>query len=732
MKRTIATITAFLIALTILPALAQSPKELISNSTDIYIKLDPSKINETFASYYEEAVKELITDEIFKTTEDIETVSNYVGDLFSKNPIYIAFSLQGSFAIITEISEEDFNENIITKYIEENSTITEEEDVKFYEGTYIDGAIAYKNNNLLISENVENLKAIFSAEESTNLNSEESFTEIENKFINNGFIEIYAKNLNEMMEMFLGNAEYLKGTPFYATNAIGLSISETTEGYEMQTYIKYDEEKLLEEGLDYENQENVELYKYMPKDNVIYFADTADTQNAMKLIKTYQSFELINEETEKITGVSLEEIIDLFTNEIAILIQNSNELIPTFTLMTKLEANQTAQKIMINSLIEKLWEAIENENTTKEEIKIGESTLTQFSLTYQQEEKENPYAVTINSDLLNFNITIGTTDDNILIISNDKNIKETYKQGLENNKKLKEILSQEANSIEYIDINETNSYINLALNLLEKELPNDFSDLSEIKELINALLEPWGIMQGKVVNTNQYTDATSTFEANIDMLIENYQIDKLEDFFTLKNENLSLITKNLDDFEDVKEKDWYGKDVYYLNAKGIIKGYDDGTYKPQNKINRAEFITMVIKTLEQENYLYSYSWYDENPYSDTDMSAWYFEYAFTAYKNEIMTGDEEGTFRPNDPITRAEAAQVMANIIEKYDLSKNNTEKKELKLNDIKKSDWYYQAIEKVYENNIMTGTSQEEFSPVKSLNRAEAATIIRNLLKKL
>lgn len=90
-------------------------------------------------------------------------------------------------------------------------------------------------------------------------------------------------------------------------------------------------------------------------------------------------------------------------------------------------------------------------------------------------------------------------------------------------------------------------------------------------------------------------------------------------------------------------------------------GYDDGTIRPNANITRAEVATIFFRLLtddSREKY-----WSDQNPYSDISAGAWYNNAVSTMTRAGVLTGYDDGTFRPNANITRAEFAAIAARFL---------------------------------------------------------------------
>lgn len=118
-------------------------------------------------------------------------------------------------------------------------------------------------------------------------------------------------------------------------------------------------------------------------------------------------------------------------------------------------------------------------------------------------------------------------------------------------------------------------------------------------------------------------------------------------------------------FTDVANDSPYG---YYLNlgkTLDIITGYDDGTFRPDQKVNRAEALKMLLTTarmdfdIDSSIDILAQFGLAENPFSDVSLSAWYAPYVLYAYSKGIVHGYGDGTFRPENTVIRAEFAKMI-------------------------------------------------------------------------
>ena len=98
---------------------------------------------------------------------------------------------------------------------------------------------------------------------------------------------------------------------------------------------------------------------------------------------------------------------------------------------------------------------------------------------------------------------------------------------------------------------------------------------------------------------------------------------------------------------------WAEEVITKWQDAGLISGYEDGTFKPENSVTRAEFAAMVNNALgftEKGNVVFS----------DVKPGTWYYDAVAIAVEAGYCSGYEDGTFKPDATITRAEAAVMIA------------------------------------------------------------------------
>ncbi len=158
-----------------------------------------------------------------------------------------------------------------------------------------------------------------------------------------------------------------------------------------------------------------------------------------------------------------------------------------------------------------------------------------------------------------------------------------------------------------------------------------------------------------------------------------------------------------------------------LDHFAYVIGYPDGEVKPQENITREEVAMIFYRLLtdESRNNLLS----DTNTFTDIMPERWSNRAISTLYNAGIIKGYPDGTFKPSDPISRAEFATIAA----KFDkLELNNTSK----FTDIF-GHWAEKYITSSEIKGWIKGYPDMTFKPEKDITRAEAMTLINNVLER-
>ena len=165
----------------------------------------------------------------------------------------------------------------------------------------------------------------------------------------------------------------------------------------------------------------------------------------------------------------------------------------------------------------------------------------------------------------------------------------------------------------------------------------------------------------------------------------------------LKNYPSTNVKYNLP-YSDVFEGDWYYPAVGFMTENNIIKGYEDGTFRPNAPITRAEFATIASKFDEILGG-------DVKGFYDVPASHWALKYINSAYERGWVTGYEDGSFRPDRNITRAEVVTVTNKMLIRYADVDYVRAHRDLLINfkDLDESHWaYFNIMEATHGHDFM------------------------------
>ena len=158
---------------------------------------------------------------------------------------------------------------------------------------------------------------------------------------------------------------------------------------------------------------------------------------------------------------------------------------------------------------------------------------------------------------------------------------------------------------------------------------------------------------------------------------------------------------------------WAKNKIQSWLDKGAINGYPDGTFQPDSTISRAEYMSLV-------NNVFGFSTEAPINFSDVSTDAWYAPAVAKAMAAGYISGYSDGTIRPDNPISREEAAAIIMKI--------TNLQANEAgigKLADAADINWSKAYVGAVATASIMSGYSDGSFQPQALISRSEAVVAI-------
>ena len=146
-----------------------------------------------------------------------------------------------------------------------------------------------------------------------------------------------------------------------------------------------------------------------------------------------------------------------------------------------------------------------------------------------------------------------------------------------------------------------------------------------------------------------------------------------------------------------------------------VQGYPDGTVKPAGSITRAEVAAILFRLMDADSRSLYYS--TASGFRDVDSTKWYNTYVATLNNAGVITDSRTGYFRPNDAITRAELAAMLAQFAEKKSAA--------IYFSDVSAGYWAANAIALTANLGWINGYPDGTFGPDKTVTRAELMAMV-------
>ena len=166
------------------------------------------------------------------------------------------------------------------------------------------------------------------------------------------------------------------------------------------------------------------------------------------------------------------------------------------------------------------------------------------------------------------------------------------------------------------------------------------------------------------------------------------------------------------DFSDTAGH-WAASSIDRWSDYGVIDGYTDGSFGPGDSITRAQMAVILDR-------LFGWTQQAENYFSDISGSEWYAGAVLRANAAGVMNGDTSGAARPNDSITRQDAAVMLTRALR---LESSGSGTTFVDAEEI--GSWAKDAVQIMSSMGLINGTGNGVFSPRRSITRAEAVSIL-------
>jgi len=204
--------------------------------------------------------------------------------------------------------------------------------------------------------------------------------------------------------------------------------------------------------------------------------------------------------------------------------------------------------------------------------------------------------------------------------------------------------------------------------------------------------------------------------------------DENAEYEFLGDEEIALMALGFEEedgvFSDVGAYDSRSEEISWMHRNGIVSGYEDGTFKPDNCVNRVEFLKMLFKTLN-----FNENAYEAELFSDMKDGEWYVPFVKTARALGVVEGYGDGTFRPGQCVSRAEAFKMALHMYySKEEISLGDSYFMSW-YDDLNESDWYYEYVGFVIDNSLFSFYGYEANAmAIAEMTRADVAELLYRL----
>ncbi|WP_161568201.1 S-layer homology domain-containing protein [Anaerobacillus alkaliphilus] len=175
-------------------------------------------------------------------------------------------------------------------------------------------------------------------------------------------------------------------------------------------------------------------------------------------------------------------------------------------------------------------------------------------------------------------------------------------------------------------------------------------------------------------------------------------------------------------YNDLQSVRWAESSIVSLTERGTISGIGAGAFGPTQKITRAQAATLLVREL-YPHLLNNSSVKYTSEFKDIGNNHYFIREISIANEKGLMSGYSDGTFRPNQPISRTETAVILARPYIKL------SGRKEVTFKDLHEANWAKGSIRQLASNNLIAGYSPERFGPNQAVTRAEFAVFLKRVI---
>jgi hypothetical protein len=178
-------------------------------------------------------------------------------------------------------------------------------------------------------------------------------------------------------------------------------------------------------------------------------------------------------------------------------------------------------------------------------------------------------------------------------------------------------------------------------------------------------------------------------------------------------------------FSDVRDQHWAQAPILYLAAREIVNGKGNDVFDPEGNITRAEFVKLIVNTLDLQ------ASGDSPTFNDVDQTDWYYDYVSIASSLGLVYGKENGKFDPTAPIKREDMAVIIERAMKYLNMQLPESGSSSFK-DEAEMADYAKTAVSRIAAFGIVKGMPDGGFAPKALSTRAQSAMMIYKLFQHL
>ncbi len=179
----------------------------------------------------------------------------------------------------------------------------------------------------------------------------------------------------------------------------------------------------------------------------------------------------------------------------------------------------------------------------------------------------------------------------------------------------------------------------------------------------------------------------------------------------------ATVSTALDDwYSDVEEHHMYFEGIYEMSEKNVVSGYEDGSFKPMNEVNRMEALKMILVATgatQQSDFHLDIDSKDLD-FTDIEEDAWYLPYLAWGLEHDVISENKENLLRPGMSINRAEALKILITAAGKKS-----------ELPSIESDEWFTAYLQYGIDHSLITPDAYGDYHPEAVMTRGELCDLL-------